>query len=69
MDPIPFTIAVPRDDLADLEDRLRRPSWCADFANEDGYYRTHVEYLRAFAGGSLSEYDWCSTDSWRQRHR
>ena len=53
-----FTIAIPEEDLEDLDQRLRRTRFPTDFGNDDwrygyngGYHRQMVEYW-------IEEYDW-----------
>ena len=54
---IPFHLAVPEADLADLRDRLRRTRWpvAQDLAGERGIA---VERVRELAGRWVSGWDW-----------
>ena len=58
MEPEPFTIAIPDEDLTDLEDRLRRTRWPNDFANDDWRYGANRAYLEEVVAYWLDEYDW-----------
>ena len=54
----PFTIAVPQEDLDDLDKRLRRTRFPQDFANDDWRYGYNTAYHRQLVEYWIEEYDW-----------
>src|SRR5690349_9841180 len=56
--PVPFEVAVPQADLDELADRLDRPRWADDFANDDWAYGVPGGYLRELADHWRHRFDW-----------
>jgi pimeloyl-ACP methyl ester carboxylesterase len=54
----PFTIAIPEEDLEDLDQRLRRTRYAADFGNDDWRYGCSGVYHRRLVEYWVDEYDW-----------
>lgn len=54
----PFTIAIPQEDLDDLDHRLRRTRFPRDFGNDDWRYGYNGDYHRQLVEYWIEEYDW-----------
>jgi epoxide hydrolase len=59
----PFRIAIPRADLDDLHDRLRRTRWPDEPAGIDWSYGVPVSYLRELADYWRTRYDWRAAEA------
>lgn len=53
-----FTVAIPDEDLDDLDQRLRRTRFPHDFANDDWRYGYNGAYHRRLVEYWIEEYDW-----------
>ncbi|MCI2422968.1 epoxide hydrolase [Saccharopolyspora sp. K220] len=53
-----FVIAVPDEDLADLQRRLKATRWAADPHNEDQVYGVSTAYLKDLVDYWINEFDW-----------
>ena len=53
-----FTIAIPEEDLEDLDERLRRTRFPTDFGNDDWRYGYNGAYHRQMVEYWIEEYDW-----------
>ena len=53
-----FTIAIPEEDLKDLDERLRRTRFPTDFGNDDWRYGYNSAYHRQMVEYWIEEYDW-----------
>ena len=53
-----FTIAIPDEDLEDLDQRLRRTRFPTDFGNDDWRYGYNGAYHRQMVEYWIEEYDW-----------
>jgi microsomal epoxide hydrolase len=54
----PFTVAVPDEELADLQERLRATRWPAAAPETDWRYGTDLAYLQELCRSWADEYDW-----------
>ena len=60
----PFTIAIPDEAIADLQDRLQRTRWPTEFRPEAGWqYGTNEAYLKELCGYWLDGYEWRAQES------
>lgn len=55
---VPFTIAIPEADLAELHDRLRRTRWGGEIPGQGWNRGVPRDYLRALAAYWQDGYDW-----------
>ena len=58
MEPEPFVVAVPDEDLDELRRRLRATRWADDFGNEDARYGLERGWLERLVSYWANEYDW-----------
>ena len=58
MEPRPFTIAIPDDDLTDLRARLRATRWADDFGNDDWVYGMRRDWLEPMIDYWANEFEW-----------
>src|SRR5438093_5027712 len=63
----PFSIAIAKSVLDDLQDRLARTRWTDDFANEDWGYGANAAYIRALAEHWRDHYDWRAREAMMNR--
>ena len=54
----PFTVAIPQDDLDDLQRRLAHARWSPELDNDDWRYGTSARYLRELVEHWRSGFDW-----------
>jgi len=54
----PFRVAVPEDDLAELQSRLKHTRWPLDLGNEDWSYGVERGWLEDLVAYWRDEYDW-----------
>jgi pimeloyl-ACP methyl ester carboxylesterase len=62
-EPVPFTVAVPDADLADLRNRLGRARWADDLGNDDWRYGVERHWLEDMVRYWRDDYDWRTTES------
>src|SRR3989442_13818598 len=63
----PFSIAIAKSVLDDVQDRLARTRWTDDFANEDWGYGANAAYIRTLAEHWRDHYDWCAREAMMNR--
>lgn len=56
----PFTVAVPRSEIDDLQDRLRRTRWADAAPVDDWSQGVPLDYLKALCDHWLHSYDWAT---------
>lgn len=63
----PFSIAIAKSVLDDLQERLERTRWTDDFANEDWGYGANAAYIRELAEHWRERYDWRAREAMMNR--
>jgi len=63
MQPEPFEIAIPDEELQDLRDRLARTRWADDLANEDWRYGVERGWLEDMVRYWRENYDWRAVET------
>lgn len=64
----PFVIDIAPQVIEDLQDRLRRTRWPADFGNDDWSYGVEGGYLRDLVAYWADGYDWYAQQAAMNRH-
>ena len=68
MQPTPFTIAIPQQDLDDLEYRLEHVRWADDFGNEAWTYGVEREWLQSMVDYWRRDFDWRAQEAAMNRY-
>ena len=63
MNPEPFAIAIPQSELDDLDARLARTRWPADFAEDDERYGAPRSFLEPLLDYWRTEFDWRAVEA------
>jgi pimeloyl-ACP methyl ester carboxylesterase len=58
MEPVPFTVAIPDEQLEDMRRRIRTTRWAPDFGNESGRYGIERGWLEELARYWSEDFDW-----------
>ena len=58
MEPVPFTVAIPDEQLEDMRRRIRTTRWAPDFGNEAWTYGVERGWLEEMARYWSEEFDW-----------
>jgi len=58
MEPTPFTVAIPDEDVEELRRRLANTRWADDFGNADSKYGLQRGWLEQMVSYWAEDYDW-----------